>query len=391
MDKNHSNLINRHNLVGGQAVIEGVMMKKDNRVSIAVRKEDGSIEMKNTEFNSVRKKFGLFNKPIIRGIIAFIESLVLSFKTLTHSTNMLDLEEDKKKDGKKKSGASTILIMVVSIILGLCLALVLFTVIPTFVAQFVADFFNMNTQAYWQFVILALIEGGLKVGIFIAYLLAVSLMKDIRRTFEYHGAEHKAIACFESGHELTIKNARKCTRFHPRCGTSFMFVMILLSIIVSCLIPLTGWARILVKILVLPLVMGIGYEYIMYAGSNENAVTKILSAPGLWMQRITTREPSDDQLAIAICSIKAAVPELYNKVDEQEFFITESQNRHHIANVGKKYPKQEPLYSLANDKVDLYWKNSKLEEAQAPIKAGGKTVNVQLKLYKKKTVDTETE
>lgn len=383
MDKNHSNLINRHNLVGGQAVIEGVMMKKDNRVSIAVRKEDGTIEMKNTEFNSVRKKVGILNKPIIRGIVAFVESLVLSFKTLTHSTDMLGLEEDKKKDEKKKSGASTILIMVVSLILGLCLALVLFTILPTYIAQWVADFFNLSTAVNWHFIILSLIEGVLKVGIFIAYLLAVSLMKDIRRTFEYHGAEHKAIACFESGHELTVKNARKCTRFHPRCGTSFMFVMILLSVLVSCFIPLTGVARILVKILVLPLVMGVGYEFIMYAGNNENAITKVLSAPGLWMQRITTREPSDDQLAIAICAIKSAVPELYRTVNEQEHFISISENRYHIANVGKKFPPEEPLYKPTTDKVELFRKDATLEETTAPIAVNGKAINVSLKLYRK--------
>ena len=383
MDKNHSNLINRHNLVGGQAVVEGVMMKKDNRVSIAVRKDDGTIEMKNTEFNSVRKKVGLFNKPIIRGIIAFIESLVLSFKTLTQATDMLGLEEDTKKDKKKKSGASTILLMVVSLVLGLCLALVLFTILPTFIAQLVADFFNLNTAVNWHFIILSLIEGALKIAIFIAYLLVVSLMKDIRRTFEYHGAEHKAIACFESGHELTVKNARKCTRFHPRCGTSFMFVMILLSVLVSCFIPLTGWVRILVKILVLPLVMGFGYEFLMYAGANENAITKVLSAPGLWMQRITTREPSDDQLAIAICAIKASVPELYRTVNEEEHFITPAENRHHIGNIGKKFPPEKPLYSPNTDKVELYRSNATLTKKEAPIYAGGKKVNVTLELYKK--------
>ena len=204
MDRNHSNLINRHNLVGGQAVVEGVMMKKGNRVSLAVRKDDGSIEIKNTEFNSVRKKVGLFDKPIIRGTIAFIESLVLSLKTLSSSTSMLDLDDNSKKKGKKEkkgAGAASVAVMVISLILGLFLSLVLFSVIPTFAAQFIADFFNMSAQKTLHFIILALIEGGLKILIFIAYLLVVSLMKDIRRTFEYHGAEHKTIACFESGHE----------------------------------------------------------------------------------------------------------------------------------------------------------------------------------------------
>ena len=381
MDKN-SNLVNRHNKVGGQAVIEGVMMKNGERVSLAVRKEDGSVEIKNTEFHSPRKKFKLFDKPIIRGIIAFFESLVLSFKTLSHSTDMLDLEEDKK-NGKKKSGASTVLIMIVSLVLGLCLSLVLFSVLPTYIAQWVADFFQLTTEKFWHFSIIALIEGVFKVAIFIAYLLIVSLMKDIRRTFEYHGAEHKTIACFESGHELTVKNVRKCTRFHPRCGTSFMFVMILLSILVGCFIPFTGFTRIVVKILVLPLVMGIGYEYIMYAGKNENQITKILSAPGLWMQRITTREPSDDQIQVAICAVKASAPELFREPDVDEYKITVAQNRHHIANIGKKLPKEEPLYKIPESKAELYQRDAELETFDAPIKAGGKDATITLKKYTK--------
>ena len=379
MDRN-SNLVNRHNKVGGQAVIEGVMMKNSERVSLAVRKEDGSVEIKNTEFKSPREKVRLFNRPIIRGIIAFFESLVLSFKTLSHSTDMLDLD-DNKKNGKKKGGASTVLVMIVSLVLGLCLSLVLFSVLPTYIAQWIADFFQFDTQKFWQFSVLALIEGGLKIAIFIAYLLVVSLMKDIRRTFEYHGAEHKTIACFESGHELTVKNVRKCTRFHPRCGTSFMFVMILLSILASCFIPFTGWTRIVAKIIVLPLVMGIGYEYIMYAGKNENAITKVLSAPGLWMQRITTREPSDDQIEVAICAVKASVPELYRAPNVEEYKITVAENRHHIANVGKKLPKEEPLYKVRESSEELYQHEAELETFDAPIIAGGKTVTVKLEKY----------
>ncbi len=370
MDKNHSNLINRHNMVGGQAVIEGVMMKKDDRVSLAVRKEDGTVEVKNTQFKTSRKKFKLLNKPIIRGIVAFIESLILSFKTLSLSTDMLDLDDDKKKSQKpeKKRSASTVLIMAISVVLGLLLALVLFTIIPMYATDFLVDTIKLDPNAKGHFIIIALCEGVIKIAIFIAYLLAVSLMKDIRRTFEYHGAEHKAIACFESGHELTVENARKCTRFHPRCGTSFMFVMLILSILVSAFIPLeAGVARTVVKILVLPLVMGIGYEYIMYAGKNENGITKVLSAPGLWMQRITTREPSDDQLQIAICAIKAAVPELYPKLDPSEYNMPYEKNRDHIGNTGKKFPKEEPLYQLPKTELDLFYKEADCIIDDAPM------------------------
>lgn len=388
MDKNHSNLVNRHNMVGGQAVIEGVMMKKDDQVALAVRKEDGTVEIKKSEFKSSRKKIKLLNKPIIRGIVAFIESLILSFKTLSSSTDMLDLEEDKKKkDDTKKKNGSTVFIMIISVVLGLLLALVLFTIIPMYVTDFLVDTVKLDPNARGHFVIIALCEGIIKIIVFIAYLSAVSLMKDIRRTFEYHGAEHKAIACFESGHELTVKNARKCSRFHPRCGTSFMFVMLILSILVSAFIPLeAGLARTVVKLLVLPLVMGIGYEYIMYAGKNENTVTKILSAPGLWMQRITTREPSDDQLQIAICAIKSAVPELYPRFDASECAIPAEKNREHIGNTGKKLPKEEPIYNVPKTKLELFFKNTECTTVTAPItanaKSGKKAVNCTLKKYK---------
>lgn len=360
MDQNHSNLINRTNMVGGQAVIEGVMMKRGDDVALAVRKEDGTVEVKKSKFSSVRKKARILDKPIIRGIIAFFESLILSFKTLSASTDMLDLDDNKNKNkqGEKKNAASTIFIMIISIVLGLAIALVLFAIIPTFVAgTLLPKVLEGYESEKWFGPVLSLTEGVLKIVIFILYLLAVSLMKDIRRTFQYHGAEHKAIACFESGKPLTIESARKCSRFHPRCGTSFMFVMILLSILASCFIPTSiglVW-RVIIKILLLPLVMGIGYEIIMYAGKNENTLTKILSAPGLWMQRITTKEPTDEQLGIAIVAIKSSVPEFYPKFDPHEFDITEDENRDHIGNIGKKYPPKKPLYEVAPTKREFFF------------------------------------
>ena len=384
MDKNHSNLINRHNMVGGQAVIEGVMMKKGDRVALAVRKEDGSVETKTSEFKSPRKKLRILNKPIIRGIVAFFESLALSFRTLSQSTEMLDLEEDKKKTDKKKGGFSTVLIMTISVILGLLLAVLLFTVVPMYVTDFLVNTIKLDPNARGHFIIIALCEGVIKIAIFIAYLLAVSLMKDIRRTFEYHGAEHKAIACFESGHELTVANARKCTRFHPRCGTSFLFVMLILSILASAFIPLeAGLGRTVVKLLLLPIIMGIGYEYIMYAGKNENTITRILSAPGLWMQRITTREPSDDQLQVAICAIKTAVPELYPRFDTSDCTISLEKNRNHIGNTGKKIMREEPIYKVPKTKIDLYFKSAECNEVKVPAEtSNGQTITFTVKKYR---------
>ena len=384
MDKKQD-LCCRKNRVGGQAVIEGVMMKKGEEVALAVRKDDGTIEIEKSKFVALKTKHKWINIPILRGIVGFFESMVLSFKTLGKATDMLGLEEEearikaekaKKKEEKKKaknkectqpqeekteeeakekaeekeekeekknSGATTVVIMAISLVLGLALALFLFSYLPTVVTNWLIDWFYIDPTGGWQYG-LAAIEGAIKVLIFIAYLVLVSLMKDIRRTFQYHGAEHKSIACYEAGLELTPANAKKCTRYHPRCGTSFMFVMILIGIIVGMFIPQWGdmyWLRVLIKIAILPLIMGVGYEFIMFAGKHDNKVTRALSAPGLWMQRITTREPDEYQLAIAICAIKASMPEEFPNFDPSEYFITREQNKGHICYYEEKKDKVE--------------------------------------------------
>ena len=337
------------NSVGGQAVIEGVMMKNGTKVSLAVRRDDGTIEIKNSEFHPIKEKHKALGLPIIRGIVGFFESLILSFKTLSQATDMLGLEDedDKKKkekkkgkDGKEKKGES-VFIMVLSLILGLALALALFSFLPTFIGGKITELFSLNKDYWYYYPILASIEGVIKIIIFIAYLAGVSLMKDIRRTFQYHGAEHKSIACLEKGLELTPENARGCTRYHPRCGTSFMFVMVLISIIIGLFIRIDiTWLRTLIKVAILPLIMGFGYEFIMFAGKHQNWFTRMLSAPGLWMQRITTKEPDDYQLAVAICAIKATMPERYPDFDPSIYTITKEQNKGHIAFTGEK-PKKK--------------------------------------------------
>ncbi len=403
---NKQDLCCRKNRVGGQAVIEGVMMKKGEEVALAVRKDDGTIEIDKSKFVALKTKHKWINIPILRGIIGFFESMVLSFKTLGKATDMLGLEAEEerlkaekaakkaakknakanaepkenaeanaeskenaeaekrveaeenaeakeenvpavetegKKDEKKGNGATTVVIMAFSLVLGLALALFLFSYLPTLVTNLLVDWLNIDPTGGWQYG-LAAIEGGVKVLIFIGYLVLVSLMKDIRRTFQYHGAEHKSIACYEAGLELTPENAKKCTRFHPRCGTSFMFVMILLGIVAGMFIPQWGdmvWLRVLIKIAILPLIMGIGYEFIMLAGKHENWLTRALSAPGLWMQRITTREPDEYQLAIAICAIKASMPEEFPDFDPSEYFITREQNKGHICYFEEKKNEKE--------------------------------------------------
>ena len=366
----------RLNSVGGQAVIEGVMMKNGTRVALAVRKEDGSVEINNSEFHPLKEKHKWLNIPVLRGIVGFIESMVLSVKTLNTSTNMLGLDEleekeraekqakkerkrlekqankqgvsyeelakttedvavkEEKTEKKSKNSSSTGIIMVLSLIFGFALAMFLFMALPTMAT----DGINYLVTKYTDFnginhYLQAGIEGVIKILIFIVYIASVSFMKDIRRTFAYHGAEHKSIACYEKGLELTPENAKKCSRFHPRCGTSFLFVMLIISIIVGMFIPefdSMPWLRVVCKIATLPLIMGIGYEFIMLAGKHNNWFTRMLSAPGLWMQRLTTKEPNEHQLAIAICAIKATMPEEFPDFDLEGYRISHEENREHI-------------------------------------------------------------
>ena len=297
--------------VGGQAVLEGVMMKAGEKTVTSCRKADGSIVVNDDKFVSVRKKNKLLNLPIIRGIINFVEMMILSVKTLNASADALGLEEEETKFEKwlkKHFGVGIVtVIMVLGVALGIALSLFLFMFLPIFIADLINNLAGGALGA-WQKVI----EGILKMGIFVLYLWLVTFMSDIKRTFMYHGAEHKTIACFEAGEELTVENARKHTRFHPRCGTSFMFFMILLGIIVGLVIyaiapELDKWQYTLLRLALLPFVMGIGYEFIMYAGKHNSIIVRMLSAPGLWVQRLTTKEPTDDMLEVAIVSTKCAL------------------------------------------------------------------------------------
>ena len=308
----------RLNKVGGQAVLEGVMMKAGARTVTSCRKDDGSIVVYDDEFVSVRKKNKLLNLPIIRGVVNFIEMMALSMKTLNASAEALGIEQEEDKFEKwckKHLGAkATDVIMIVSLILGLGLSVLLFMFLPTLSANGIhllwRDVFKLGSI---HPTVLAVIEGVLKIAIFIVYLLLVSMMKEIKRTFMYHGAEHKTIACFEAGEELTPENAAKHRRLHPRCGTSFMFLMIGIGIVVGMfirnLMPSGTPALVisLIKLALLPLTMGVGYEILMLAGKHDNIITRIISAPGMWVQKITTKEPTLDMLEIAIVSTKCAL------------------------------------------------------------------------------------
>ena len=343
----------RRNKVGGQAVIEGVMMKKGEEVCLAMRKEDGSVEIDKSKFVSVRTKHKWLNIPLLRGVIGFIESMILSFKTINKSTAVLELDEDSsKKDGEKKSGgALNAFIMVISVLLGVALAIGLFMWLPGMLTKGI-EYFTGELNRYLK----AAIEGVVKIIIFIVYMLVVSLMKDIKRVFQYHGAEHKSIACYEAGMELTPENAKKCTRFHPRCGTSFMFVMLIIGIFTGMLIPVwdNTLLRAAIKLAILPVV--VGYEFIMLAGKHDNLFTRVLSAPGLWMQRITTKEPDETQLAIAICAIKSSMPEEFPDFDAEQYDIEVEENLKHFGFTAMK-------------KSEIDEKVEKLKEKKALAKA----------------------
>jgi len=305
----------RLGLVGGQAVLEGVMMKSGDDMSLAVRGEDGKIITTEQKFTSLRKKYKFFRIPLIRGCVNFVEMLMLSMNTLTKSMEMLgiDDEEPETKFDKwlaDKMGDNMMkIISGIGMVLGVVLGVGLFLLLPTMITKGL-DALTGGSIGMLR----SLIEGLVRMGIFVAYIALVSLMPDIRRTYEYHGAEHKSVACFEAGLPLTPANAKKCTRFHPRCGTSFIFVMLLLSIIVNSFLTWDNiWLRFASKLLTIPLIVGLGFEYIMYAGKHCNLFTRIFSAPGLWMQRITTREPDEAQLSVAITAILGAIPEEFRE------------------------------------------------------------------------------
>ena len=300
--------------VGGQAVIEGVMMKSGQRTATACRHANGAITVTKSTFVSKREKNKFWNLPLLRGVVNFIEMMILSFKTINVSADAFLEEETPKKEEKKASPFFDVM-MALSMVAGVALSLFLFLWLPSFLSNLL-----IKEATVWK----SLLEGGLKVAIFVSYLALMLLMKDMRRVFAYHGAEHKCVACYEAGDPLTPEYAKKHTRFHPRCGTSFMFVMILLGIIVGFCIRLVfpeieHWLYVCIRLLILPLVVGIGYEFIRFAGNHDGFMVRALSAPGLWMQRITTREPDEEMLEIALTALMCAMPDEFPDFDEQTY------------------------------------------------------------------------
>lgn len=303
----------RRSNVGGQAVIEGVMMRGAKGLATAIRRPDGEIEVKFEDIKPLTKKNKIFSLPIIRGFISLIDSLIIGIKSLNYSASFFEEEGEASKfdrwlENLFKDKTNDI-IMGVSLVLSLAFSVLIFFLLPTYIASIFKSLDINNT------ILLNVIEGIIRVTIFIAYILLISKMEDINRVFQYHGAEHKSIFCYENGEDLTPSNAMKHKRFHPRCGTNFMFLVMIVSIIVF---SLTGWnsviQRTISRIVLLPLISGITYEIIKWMGKSEGLVAKFLASPGLALQKLTTREPDESQLEVAIKALKVA--EGLEKVEE---------------------------------------------------------------------------
>lgn len=289
--------------IGGQAVMEGVMMRNGNKYAVAVRTPDKSItvDVKNTkDINDMWHKI-----PIIRGMVSFIDSLVIGLSTLMYSASFFEDEEDavdksklseeelKKLEKKEKAEMGG------TLVLSFVLALGIFFALPYFISLGLNKY--IESQA-----LIALIEGLIRIGIFIGYIVVISHMEDIKRTFMYHGAEHKCINCVEAGKPLTVENVRTSTRFHKRCGTSFIFIVFIISVFVFMFITFDNtWLKLIARLLLIPVIAGISYEFIRLAGRHENGFVNIFSKPGLWLQRLTVMEPDDDMIEVGIASVEA--------------------------------------------------------------------------------------
>lgn len=385
--KNCNNPCNKKTSIGGQALIEGIMMRGPKVTAMAVRNPEGELVLEKWQ-TSAPKRAKLFRLPVIRGVFNFIDSMVMGYKSLMRSAEIAGLEEEEPKKAKKKADSkianepaeppiteessaeaddenvvavscdittdvttdfeaseekdeeddedektdkkgkteksdSALMtgIMLVATVLGVGLAILLFIMLPTFLYNLLSKPlpFLAPENELLNSLVKSVFEGVLRIIVLVVYMLAVRLMKDIRRTFMYHGAEHKTIFCYENGLELTVENVRAQRRFHPRCGTSFLILMLLVGIIISFFINPISIAifgsepntviRTLIKVLLLPLTMGVGYELIKLAGRRTNLFTRIISAPGMWLQRITVLEPDDDMIECAIKAFKEVIPE----------------------------------------------------------------------------------
>lgn len=305
----------RKSKIGGQALIEGVMMRGLDKVSMAVRIPNGEIDIESWKVDSIVHPKWYRKIPILRGVVNLISSLILGYKCLMKSAQKAGIYEDDNESEpgfvEQKLGDKIFKVAsIIGTVLGFAAAIILFMFLPSLIVKMINNFLNLNSFGK------ALIEGLIKIIIFIGYLFVISMLSDIKRTFEYHGAEHKTISCYEADYELTPENVKKFTRFHPRCGTSFLLIVLIISIIVFSVVTWDNlFMRVVLKIILLPIVIGLAYELIRIAGKYDNIFTKIISAPGLWLQRLTTREPDVKEIEVAIAAFNEVMPE--NKEEDK--------------------------------------------------------------------------
>jgi len=308
----------RYSGIGGQAVLEGIMMKNKDKYSVAVRTPDGDIDVAVEEYEPFVGAKALYKIPFIRGIFNFIDSMVLGIRTLNYSASFYEEEKDTHKrepifDRIFKDNAEKVL-SVISVVTSVIVALGLFLVLPYYLSQLLGKFITSETA-------LAIVEGCIRVLIFILYIVLISCMKDIKRVFMYHGAEHKCINCIEGGKELTVENVRSSSRQHRRCGTSFLFFVVFISIVMFIFIRVDDPVmRIIIRILLIPVIAGISYEILRLAGRSNNIIVRILSAPGMLLQKLTTREPDDNMIEVGIAAVDAIFD--WRKYLESEFGVT---------------------------------------------------------------------
>lgn len=299
-------------MIGGQALIEGIMMRGPKKQAVVVRSPEGLVE-KVEPIKLIKERYPILGVPFIRGAVSFIDSMVGGVKALMYSAEFYPEDEnnpeqepsklDKWVEAHFSSETAEKIIIYIAVFLGIAFSVGLFMLLPTVIT-------SLFTGVITNRIARNLIEGVIRIALFTIYIIAVSKMKDMRRVFSYHGAEHKTIACYEAGLPLEVENVRGCTRFHPRCGTSFMFVVLAISILVFAVISWSNvWIRMVLRLLLLPVVVGISYEINRYVGRHDNRLTKILTAPGLFYQRFTTNEPDDSMIEVAIAALKLVLPE----------------------------------------------------------------------------------
>ncbi len=320
--------------IGGQAVIEGIMMKNKDDYATAVRKPDGQIEIKKDRYVSMTEKVPFFGLPFIRGVFSFADSMILGMKTLTFSASFFEDDEDSEPGklelwmdrvfGEKVENILMTFVMIFSVVM----AIAIFMVLPLLTANVFRVFIHSD-------LVMSVLEGLIRIAIFVAYIKMISHMEDIRRTFMYHGAEHKCINCIEHGMTLTVEHVRESSRQHKRCGTSFLIIVMIISILFFMVIRVDNvWARVLSRVVLIPVIAGVSYEFLRLAGRSDSSVVNFLSRPGMWMQNLTTKEPDDSMIEVAIAAVNAVFDwKAYLQENFPEVKISESSQTEGIVQV----------------------------------------------------------